>query len=201
MPSFPHSFLRSSSASSSGVREIHEPIDEELLVGDRVKYFYPARPGEILDGRFKTIVKLGFGGGSTVWLAENLKHKKWWKPAGHHFVAVKIPALDTDAKGEMAKLKLIQDADQSHEGRSYIRLPIGQFDLCGPLGMHACLVYEPMRETLSQFRTRLPRGRVSMPLFKLYVYMLLQALDYLHTRCHLIHTGTRFFPYTPLPNR
>lgn len=123
--------------------------------------------------------------------------KKWWKPSGLRYVAIKIPALDTDAMGEMAKLKLIQDADMSHEGRSYVRLPIGHFDLRGPLGIHTCLVYEPMRETLSQFQTRLPRERLSLPLFKLYIYILLQALDYLHTKCHLIHTGNNYL--TPLP--
>lgn len=51
---------------------INEPIDEELFADDRLNYFHPTKPGEILDGRFKTIAKLGFGTGSTVWLAENL---------------------------------------------------------------------------------------------------------------------------------
>jgi len=52
---------------------INEPIEEELLPGDRLRYFHPTQAGEVLDGRFKTIAKLGFGAGSTVWLAENLK--------------------------------------------------------------------------------------------------------------------------------
>lgn len=52
---------------------IHESIEEERLPGDRLKYFHPTRRDEVLDGRFKTIVKLGYGAGSTVWLAENLE--------------------------------------------------------------------------------------------------------------------------------
>lgn len=52
---------------------IDDLIDGDLLPGDRLRYFHPTRPGELLDGRFKTIVKLGFGAGSTVWLAENIK--------------------------------------------------------------------------------------------------------------------------------
>lgn len=51
---------------------INEPIDEELLPGDRLKSFYPTRPGAVLNGRFKTITKLGYGAGSTVRLAENI---------------------------------------------------------------------------------------------------------------------------------
>lgn len=52
---------------------IDDPIDEELLPGDRLRCFHPTRPGELINGRFKTIAKLGFGAGSTVWLAENIK--------------------------------------------------------------------------------------------------------------------------------
>lgn len=51
---------------------IDEPIEEELL-GDRLRCFRPTQPGEVLDGRFKTIAKLGYGASSTVWLAENLR--------------------------------------------------------------------------------------------------------------------------------
>lgn len=53
--------------------EVRAPIDEELIAGDRLKYFHPTGPGDVLDGRLKIIAKLGFGGGSTVWLAENVK--------------------------------------------------------------------------------------------------------------------------------
>lgn len=52
---------------------IDELIEEALLPGDRLRCFHPTQPGEVLDDRFKTIAKLGFGAGSTVWLAENLK--------------------------------------------------------------------------------------------------------------------------------
>lgn len=60
------------SAEGPAAYVLPEPIDEELLTNGRLKYFHPTRPGQILDGRFKTIAKLGFGSGSTVWLAENL---------------------------------------------------------------------------------------------------------------------------------
>lgn len=63
----------SASQLESMAQEIHEPIEEELLPGDRLGNFHPTQPGEVLGGRFKTIAKLGFGSGSTVWLAENLK--------------------------------------------------------------------------------------------------------------------------------
>ncbi len=66
-PRFPASQL------GSVARMVDESIEEELLPGDRLACFHPTRPGEVLDGRFKTIAKLGYGAGSTVWLAENLE--------------------------------------------------------------------------------------------------------------------------------
>ncbi|KAF9784249.1 hypothetical protein IL306_007717 [Fusarium sp. DS 682] len=89
--------------------EIREPMEEELLPGDRPRCFHPTHPGDVLDGRFKTIAKLGFGAGSTVWLAENLKL-------------------------EMMYSKLISHAKPSHEGLSFIRTPIDEFRLKGPEG-------------------------------------------------------------------
>ncbi|KND93317.1 Serine/threonine-protein kinase SRPK [Tolypocladium ophioglossoides CBS 100239] len=169
---------------------IDEPIDEELLPGDRLRYFHPTQPGEILDGRFKTIAKLGFGTGSTVWLAENLKFKRWRK-SGPRYISIKIPALDTNASGETMKSKLIANANPSHEGLSCVRIPIDEFQLQGPQGIHSCLVYEPMRETLFRFQCRLPRQRLGVPILKSYMFLLLQALDYLHTECHLIHTDIK----------
>lgn len=118
--------------------------------------------------------------------------KRWVVPSGLRYVSIKIPALDTDAHGEIARLKLIQDADPSHVGRSYIRLLTDQFDLAGPEGTHRCLVYEPMRETVAHYQLKMPRERLILPILKLHVYVLLQALDYLHTRCHLIHTGRSY---------
>jgi len=45
------------------------PIEEERCVLYDSKTFYPARVGETLGANFKLISKLGWGTGSTVWLA------------------------------------------------------------------------------------------------------------------------------------
>ncbi|CAH0043008.1 unnamed protein product [Clonostachys rhizophaga] len=162
----------------SVAHEIDEPIEEELFPSHQVRCFRPTHPGEILNGRFKTISKLGFGGASTVWLAENLKF-------------IKIAALNTDASGETKNSKIIADAKRSHDGLAFIRTPIDEFHLQGPEGTHLCLVYMPMRETLLRFQRRWERHRIEPPFFEAYIYCLLRALDFLHTECHPIHTDIK----------
>lgn len=105
------------------------------------------------------------------------------------YVSIKIPAAFADAKNEMGKLNLIQNANPSHEGYPFIHTPLDHFDLSRSEGTHTCLVYEPMRETLSQYQKRFPRRRIDVSIFKLHIYLILKALDYLHTKCQLIHTG------------
>jgi hypothetical protein len=47
-----------------------------------------------------------------------------------------------------------------------------------------------MRETISTFQERLVDERIPSYLLKPLLKCLLTALDYLHTSCHIIHTGT-----------
>jgi hypothetical protein len=51
---------------------LDRPIEEETLLGYSSVIYHPTAPDTILDGRYKTIAKLGYGASSTVWLAEYL---------------------------------------------------------------------------------------------------------------------------------
>lgn len=49
-----------------------------------------------------------------------------------------------------------------------------------------------MREPLWIFRRRFGADKVTrpfLPIFKAYLYILLEGLDYLHSECRVIHTG------------
>jgi hypothetical protein len=48
-------------------------VDEEISPVYDSKYFYPAKPGEVLANRYQTLVKVGWGVSSTVWLARDLQ--------------------------------------------------------------------------------------------------------------------------------
>jgi hypothetical protein len=48
-------------------------VDEEISPVYNSKYFYPAKPGDVLGDRYQTLVKVGWGVSSTVWLARDLQ--------------------------------------------------------------------------------------------------------------------------------
>lgn len=64
---------RNGHSAEDGSHIIRVPIEEETLPGDRLASFHATKPDHILDGRFRTLAKLGYGTSSTVWLAKNLK--------------------------------------------------------------------------------------------------------------------------------
>ena len=190
---------------------IHEAIEEERHPNYNPNSYFPTRLGQVLNDRYQIITKLGWGLGSTVWLAEDLWQSRSGgpsqpvnsatpsasrceeEPESPRFVAIKI---GTSINGSIAaaehELKISQHiatANPSHPGARYIRNPINHFQVDGAYGTHICLVYRPMRETLCCFRKRFKKQRLPPQFLKLYIAVLLQGLNYLHSECHFIHTG------------
>lgn len=48
-------------------------MEEEGLPKYIPEHFYPVRLGEVFNGRFQTVAKLGYGSSSTIWLARDLQ--------------------------------------------------------------------------------------------------------------------------------
>ncbi|KAJ9219056.1 hypothetical protein DTO027B5_414 [Paecilomyces variotii] len=94
-------------------------VDEEISPVYDSKYFYPAKPGEVLDDRYQILVKVGWGVSSTVWLARDLE--------GHteepeHVVTLKIVNNNAGSAGREREVEEhISTSDPSHRGRSLIR--------------------------------------------------------------------------------
>ncbi|KAJ5413535.1 hypothetical protein N7465_005840 [Penicillium sp. CMV-2018d] len=162
-------------------------VDEEISPVYDSKYFYPVKPGEILADRYQTLVKVGWGVSSTVWLARDLQ--------GHietpeNVVALKVANNNASfASHEREVEEHISTADPSHRGRSLIRTLLDSFEVKGPEGSHSCLVYPPMREPLSIYQSRFEDRKMPLPLIKTYIRALLTGLDYLHKECRTVHTG------------
>ncbi|PLN81869.1 kinase-like domain-containing protein [Aspergillus taichungensis] len=164
-------------------------VDEEISPVYDSKYFYPVKPGELLADRYQTLVKVGWGVSSTVWLARDLQgHIK--EPES--VVALKIATSNTISAGhERAVEELISTADPSHRGRSVIRTLLDSFEVGGLNGSHSCLVYEPMREPLSMYQRRFDGRKLPLSLIKTYIRALLTGLEYLHKECRVVHTDLK----------
>ena len=49
------------------------PIEEERVPGYDPKRFLSVNPGDLLNNRYKIVVKVGWGTTSTVWLAQDTR--------------------------------------------------------------------------------------------------------------------------------
>ncbi|MCJ1401818.1 hypothetical protein MMC11_005035 [Xylographa trunciseda] len=172
-----------------------DPMEEELLPHYNARHFFPVEPGKVFGKRYKMIAKLGYGSGSTIWLARDLNFARSeleLEPSNFRpYVVLKFCTCDYGneeaAQHELQIGRRIAVTNLSHKGILYLRTVIDGFEVVGPNGMHMCLVFEPMRESLSLFQSRLKQKRVPLELLKMYLVCLLNGLDYLHSACHVIH--------------
>ncbi|CZT42280.1 uncharacterized protein RSE6_02141 [Rhynchosporium secalis] len=140
-----------------------DAIEEELLPHYNARHFYPVEPGKVFREKYETVAKLGYARSRKNLVNHNLTWCSNFAPAT---IAIKR-LLNTSCRSNV----------------------IEGFEVLGPNGMHMCLVFEPMRETLSLFQSRLKQKRFPLKLLKMYLICLLTGLDYLHSECHIIHTG------------
>lgn len=89
----------------------------------------------------------------------------------------------------------ISSPESKHRGRVIVGSAVESFGISSPGGLaHLALVFQQMREPLWLFRRRVAgQDHVTsglLPLIRTYLQFLFEGLDYLHTDCHIIHTGT-----------
>jgi serine/threonine-protein kinase SRPK3 len=83
----------------------------------------------------------------------------------------------------------IAKIQSKHEGRRYVRLIQDSITIPGPFGEHFAMVFEPLRQPLWLLGRHL--GTVGLPptILKAFQKVVLQGLDFLHSECHIVHTG------------
>ncbi|KAI9703411.1 MAG: hypothetical protein M1820_005883 [Bogoriella megaspora] len=168
------------------------PVDEEGIPDYDPKHFYPVNPGELFHNRYEMLVKIGWGRSSTLWLARDTT-RWWWQ--SNRYVTIKVTVsnlINRDAaKHELCVARRLE-TNPSHNGYPFVRTLFDSFEVVRSDGsMHLCLVYEPMREPLSLFQRRWEDGKLPPILLKIYLKLILQGLDYLHSECRIIHTDLK----------
>lgn len=76
----------------------------------------------------------------------------------------------------------------SHPGRDCVSQIVDDFEVVGPTGKHVCMVYQLLGANIAKQSTQAQMQHLPYHAVKQITRQLLQALDFLHTECGVIHT-------------
>ncbi|XP_057702969.1 SRSF protein kinase 2-like [Corythoichthys intestinalis] len=149
--------------------------------------YYPVEIGEIFEDRYQVVKKLGWGHFSTVWLC--------WDMVTRHFVALKVVKsalmFTETALDEIKLLKCVRDSDPRDPKRESIVQLIDDFRISGVHGEHVCMVLEVLGHQLLRWIIKSNYTGLPIPCVKSIIRQVLQGLEYLHTKCKIIHTDIK----------
>jgi serine/threonine-protein kinase SRPK3 len=103
---------------------------------------------------------------------------------------------DGDPQEEFQVYRRLSTGNKYHPGYPHIRTALDIFTIPHTGGDHACLIQKPMWDSFKGIMYRIPDGCFTETILKGALKQLFLALDYLHTECQLVHTGTgNSFPF------
>lgn len=118
-----------------------------------------------------------------------------WRWLKERYVAIKVNASLRQSRkntslSELDALKIISETNCHHKGWRFARGVLDSFTLeSSPGKNHLSLVLEPLQEPLWIYQRRFVDGVIPSDIIKLMIQMILHGLDYIHSECHIIHTG------------
>ncbi|XP_076860158.1 SRSF protein kinase 3 [Brachyhypopomus gauderio] len=149
--------------------------------------YYPVKIGDLFNGRYHVVRKLGWGHFSTVWLCWDLQRKR--------FVALKVvksaPHYTETALDEIKLLRCVRDSDPTDPKRETVVQLIDDFKISGVNGVHVCMVLEVLGHQLLKWIIKSNYMGLPLVCVKAILRQVLQGLDYLHTKCKIIHTDIK----------
>uniref|UniRef100_A0A8C1PGS8 non-specific serine/threonine protein kinase n=1 Tax=Cyprinus carpio TaxID=7962 RepID=A0A8C1PGS8_CYPCA len=171
--------------------------DEEILGSDDEEQedpndyckggYHHVKIGDLFNGRYHVIRKLGWGHFSTVWLA--------WDIQGKCFVAMKVVKsaehYTETALDEIKLLRAVRNTDQNDPSREKVVQLLDDFKISGVNGTHVCMVFEVLGHHLLKCIIKSNYQGLPLPCVKSIIRQVLQGLDYLHTKCKIIHTDIK----------
>ncbi|KAL5967598.1 SRSF protein kinase 3 [Taenia solium] len=178
--------------------EVDEYPEEEGILGsdndeqedpqDYVKGgYHPVKIGQMYNGRYHVVRKLGWGHFSTVWLC--------WDLVAKRFVAMKVvksAAHYTEtALDEIKLLTCVRDADPDHPFRNKTVQLLDEFRVSGVNGLHVCMVFEVLGHNLLKLIIRSGYRGIPIENVRTIIKQTLEGLHYLHEKCKIIHTDIK----------
>ena len=101
------------------------------------------------------------------------------------------------AATELAFLERISSADPNHPGRKRCSTVLDHFMVDEIHGKHLCLSFMPLGQSVSALRRARKPPVLPVNAVKAVVKQTLLALDYLHVRCQIVHTGISSYLCSP----
>ncbi|KAM8979845.1 SRSF protein kinase 2 isoform X9 [Sarcophilus harrisii] len=149
--------------------------------------YHPVKIGDLFNGRYHVIRKLGWGHFSTVWLC--------WDMQGKRFVAMKVVKsaqhYTETALDEIKLLKCVRESDPSDPNKDMVVQLIDDFKISGMNGIHVCMVFEVLGHHLLKWIIKSNYQGLPIHCVKSIIRQVLQGLDYLHSKCKIIHTDIK----------
>lgn len=180
---------------SSSNETIEDPDDpytsEEEEQEDSTDYrkggYHPVKIGDLFLSRYHVTRKLGWGHFSTVWLCWDLEDKR--------FVALKIVKsadhFTETALDEIKILKSVRESDPSDPKRNKTVQLLNDFKISGVNGVHVCMVFEVLGHHLLKLIIKSNYRGIPLSNVRTIMRQVLEGLDYLHTKCKIIHTDIK----------
>ncbi|XP_067915376.1 SRSF protein kinase 2-like isoform X2 [Heterodontus francisci] len=149
--------------------------------------YHAVKIGDLFNARYHVIRKLGWGHFSTVWLC--------WDIQGKRFVAMKVVKsaqhYTETALDEIKLLKCVRESDPSDPNKDMVVQLIDDFKLSGMNGIHVCMVFEVLGHHLLKWIIKSNYQGLPILCVKSIIQQVLQGLDYLHSKCKIIHTDIK----------
>ncbi|XP_010738818.3 SRSF protein kinase 1a isoform X2 [Larimichthys crocea] len=149
--------------------------------------YHHVKVGDLYNGKYHVIRKLGWGHFSTVWLAWDIQVKR--------FVAMKVVKsaehYTETAVDEIKLLRSVRNSDPDDPNREMVVQLLDDFKISGVNGTHVCMVFEVLGHHLLKWIIKSNYQGLPLPCVKSIVRQVLQGLDYLHTKCQIIHTDIK----------
>ncbi|RMD40678.1 hypothetical protein DV735_g4420, partial [Chaetothyriales sp. CBS 134920] len=158
-----------------------QTAEEERLPFYKREDYYPMRIGEVIQGRYQVVAKLGYGTGSTVWLSRDLKEQKYWT------LKVHVNTITHNQELEVYRHLSGIKTDDDLPGREYVRQLQDSFKLKGPNGEHDVFIMTPLGMSLRSLQDLQKDNIFQQSLVTTALGQVFLGLNFLH-EADVIHT-------------
>lgn len=158
----------------------HQEPDLEDFENYATGGYHPTVVGDTFhNDRYEVVHKLGFGGYSLVWLAQDKKLNR--------YVALKMLVADeSQASNESIVLKMLSTDKATHPGQQFVRRQLDEFVFDGPNGRHLCLVLDPAACSVRESKECSATMLFPVEAARSIAAQLIMGTSYLHSKgiCH-----------------